>query len=325
MIRRMMRFVVAAAVLAGVAALSDPALAQNYPTKSISMIVPFGAGGGTDITARTVSEELSKALGRSIIVETRPGGAGGIGCAVVAKAAPDGYTLLFTASSTYSLNPNLLKELPYDQLNDFVPVATISRSPWLLVVPAKSEFTSVADVVKAAKASPGKLTLAYHVSSTLVTGDAFQRAADIQLRRVPYKGSVEATTDLLAARVNLLFMDTSGSRPHVEAGTMRILATTTAKRTRLFPGTPTMTELGLPVVTDSVLMVFAPIKTPKPILERLNREISKIVMTSKNVGDKLNAMGMEPVEMNLIEADVFVRSEISRWAEMIKKAGLEKQ
>lgn len=323
--RKMIALVVAAAALAGAAALSDPALAQNYPQKSITLIVPFGAGGGSDITARTVSEELSKVLGRSVIVETRPGASGAIGSGVVAKAAPDGYTLLFTASSTYSLNPNLMKELPYDQLNDFVPVGTIARSPWMLVVPAKSEFKSVADVVKSAKASPGKLTLAFHVSSTLVTGDAFQQAAGIQLRRVPYKGAVEATTDLLAGRVNLLFMDTNGSRPHAEAGTMRILATTTAKRTALFPSTPTMTEVGYPVVTDSVLVIFAPIKTPKPILERLNSEIGKIVTTSKNVRDKLMSMGMEPVSMNLAEADAFVRSELPRWADMIKKAGLQKE
>src|SRR5262249_4393575 len=147
------RRVIAAAfvALAGISVAPLGASAQNYPTKAISMIVPFGAGGGTDVVARTVSDELGKALGQSIIVEARPGANGAIGSGVVAKAPADGYTLLFSAQSTYSLNPNLMKELPYDQLNDFVPVATIGRSPWMLVVPAKSPHKTVGDLIKFAK------------------------------------------------------------------------------------------------------------------------------------------------------------------------------
>jgi tripartite-type tricarboxylate transporter receptor subunit TctC len=315
----------ALAGLAGAAALPQQAAAQAYPTKSINMIVPFGAGGGTDVVARTVSEDLGKALGQTIIVEARPGANGAIGSGVVAKAPADGYTLLFSASSTYSLNPNLMKELPYDQINDLVPVATIGRSPWILVVPAKSPHKTVADLVAWGKANPGKLSFGFWQSSVLVTGTNFEQTAGIQLRKVPYKGAVEATTDLLAERLDVMFTDTNGARPGVEGGTLRILGMATAKRSDLFPNAPTLTEQGVPVVSDSMLAVFAPIKTPKPIVERLNAEISKIVATSKPVRDRLASIGLDPATMTLPEADAFVRSELTRWGDMITKAGLQKE
>jgi tripartite-type tricarboxylate transporter receptor subunit TctC len=315
----------ALAGLAGVSALPQDAAAQAYPTKSINMIVPFGAGGGTDVIARTVAEDLSKALGQSIVVEARPGANGAIGSGVVSKAPADGYTLLFTAQSTYSLNPNLMKELPYDQIKDFVPITSIARSPWMLTVPAGSPFKTVADVIKAAKEKPDTITVGYWQSSVLVTASVFENAAGIKLRKVPYKGAVEATTDLLAERLNILFTDTAGARSHVEGGKMRILATTTAQRSLIFKEIPTMTELGFPVVTDSMLAVFAPANTPKPVLDKLNAEFSKVITSSAPVREKMIALGMEPTAMSLADADKFVKSELPRWADMISKAGLQKE
>jgi tripartite-type tricarboxylate transporter receptor subunit TctC len=315
----------ALAGFAGSAALPQQAAAQAYPTKSINLIVPFGAGGGTDVVARTIAEDLSKALGQSLIVEARPGANGAIGSGVVAKAPADGYTLLFTAQSTYSLNPNLMKELPYDQINDFVPISTIGRSPWMLVVPAKSPHKTVADLIAWGKANPGKLSFGFWQSSVLVTGTAFEQAAGIQMRKVPYKGAVEATTDLLAERLDVMFTDTNGARPGVEGGTMRILGMATAKRSSLFPNTPTLAEQGIPLVSDSMLAVFAPAKTPKPIVEKLNAEINKIVATSQPVRDRLASVGLEPATMTVAEADAFVRSELTRWGDMITKAGLKKE
>jgi len=312
------------AVFATGALLAATAGAQGYPTKPITMIVPFGAGGGTDIIARAVSEDLSKALKQSIVVEPRPGANGAIGSAVVARAAPDGYTLLFTASSTYSLNPNLMKEPPFDQLKDLVPVASIGRSPWMLAVPADSNFKTVADVVAWGKANPGKLAFPFWQSSVLVTGETFGQMAGVQMRKVPYKGQVEATTDFLGGRVPVMFTDTAGARPQVDAGKMRVLGLTTVKRSGEFPDVPTMREAGLDVVTDSMLMVFAPAGTPKPILERLNAEISKVIETSEPVRARLKQLGLDPTVMTLAESDAFVRSELPRWAEMIKRAGLEK-
>ncbi len=193
------------------AALTQGALAQTYPTKAIQIVVPFGAGGGTDVNARTVSEVVSKDLGQQIVIESRPGANGAIGSGIVAKAAPDGYTLLFTAQSTYSLNPNLMKDLPYDQIKDFVPVAAISDSPWYLTVSADSPFKTVEDVIKFAKANPDQLTAGFWQSTVLVTTVAFSKTAGFQMRRVPYKGATEAYTDLAAGRLQIAFADSQRS------------------------------------------------------------------------------------------------------------------
>ncbi|MBS7707236.1 Bug family tripartite tricarboxylate transporter substrate binding protein [Chelatococcus asaccharovorans] len=309
----------------GLAALPGTSAADNYPSRPITMIVPFGAGGGTDIIARTVSDDLSKALGQSIVVEARPGANGSIGSAVVARAAPDGYTLLFTAQSTYSLNPNLMKAPLLDQLKDLVPVASIGRSPWLIAVQAESAFKSIADVVAYGKANPGKLVFPFWQSSVLVTAETFARAGDFSIRKAPYKGQVEATTDFLGGRLPIMVTDIAGGRAPVEAGKMRLLATTTAKRTQAFPDVPTMREQGLDVVTDSMLAVFAPAGTPQPILDKLNAELTKIILTSDKVRDRLRQLGLEPTAMTQAEADAFVRSEMTRWAEMIQRAGLQKE
>jgi len=320
----MIRTLRSIALVAIAALTSATAFAQAYPSRPVTMIVPFGAGGGTDIIARGVSEELSKALKQPIVVEPRPGANGAIGSALAARAAPDGYTLLFTAQSTYSLNPNLMKDPPFDQLKDLVPVATIGRSPWMLAVPVASEFKSVADVVAYGKANPGKLTYPFWQSSVLVTGEMFGQLSGVQMRKVPYKGQVEATTDLLGGRLPIMFTDTAGARPQVEAGTMRVLAVTTVKRSGLFPDSPTMREAGLDIVTDSMIAVFAPMGTPRPILERLNADISRIVETSEPVRNRLRQIGLDPISMSLAETDAFVRSELTRWADMIRRAGLEK-
>lgn len=298
--------------------------AQTYASRPVTFIVPFGAGGGTDVIMRTLADELAKALGQSIVVEPRPGANGAIGSAVVARATPDGYTLLATASSTFSLNPNLMKEPLFDQLKDLVPVATIGLSPWILVVPTDSPFKTVADVVAFGKASPGKLAFPFWQSSVLVTGETFGNVAGIQLRKVPYKGAVESTTDFLAGRLPIYFTDTNAARPQIEAGKMRVLATTSARRPGLFPDAPTLSEAGFDVVTDSMVAVFAPAGTPRPVLERLNMELTKIVGTSEPIRNRLRQLGIDPVTMTLPEADTFVRSELKRWEGMIKRAGLEK-
>lgn len=306
--------------------LARPAMAaETYPTGPITMVVPFGAGGGTDLIARTVSAELGPLLNQPIIIESRPGANGAIGSSVVARAVPNGYTLLFTAQSTYSLNPNLMKNPLFDQVKDLTPVASIGRSPWLIVVPADSSFKSIADIVAYGKANPGKLVFPYWQSSVLVTGETFGRVAGIKMRRVPYKGQVEATTDFLGGRLPVMVTDIAGGRAPIENGKMRLLATTTAKRASAYPDTPTMTELGLDVVTDSMLMVFAPAGTPQPIIDRLNTDISKVVATSEKVRDRLRQLGLEPTVMTPKEADQFVRSELTRWADLIERAGLSKE
>jgi tripartite-type tricarboxylate transporter receptor subunit TctC len=306
-------------------ALSTGALAQTYPTKPVTFVIPFAPGGGTDVIARTILDDLSKGLGQAIVIDTRPGANGAIGSAVAAKAAPDGYTLMLTASSTFSLNPNLMKDIPYDQLNDFIPIASVVRAPWMMVVNDKSGFKTVADVVKAAKESPNKLSYGFWQSNVLVTGEIFNQAAGVQIKKVPYKGVVEAVTDLVGGRVDILFVDIQAVRAHVDSGALRYIATTMPKRISLHPNVPTLVESGFDVVTDASVLLFAPKGTPKPIIDKMNAEMVKVVNNSKTVRDKLMAIGLEPTSMTPAEADAFVRDELKRWGEMIKKAGLEKQ
>src|SRR5262249_54495983 len=196
-------------------------------------------------------------IGERMVGENRAGANGAIGSATAARAAPDGYTLMLTASSTFSLNPNLMKDIKYDQLNDFVPVASIVRAPWMMVVNAKSGYRSVADVVSAAKANPGKLTFGHWQSSVLVTGEKFQQAAGIEFLKVPYKSVVEAVTDLIAERIDIIFVDIQAVRSYIEAGTLRYLAASTAKRVSVAPNIPTLVESGYPsVVTDTLVVLF---------------------------------------------------------------------
>jgi tripartite-type tricarboxylate transporter receptor subunit TctC len=314
----------AAFALAGLLATTGLASAQDYPTRPVTFIVPFAAGGGVDSIMRRLTDDLHKALGQPIIVEPRPGANGAIGSTAAARATPDGYTLLATASSTFSLNPNLMKDLPYDQLKDLVPVATIGRSPWLLVVATESPFKSIADVVQAGKSAPFKLAFPYWQSSVLVTGETFGRVAGMQLRKVPYKGAVESMTDLLAGRLPIMFADTIGARPQLAAGKIRVLGSTVEKRPSLFPDAPTFKEAGYDVVTDSMTAIFAPAGTPRPIIERLNKEFTKIVGTNEDIRGKLREFGLDPTTMTPAEFDAFVRSEMTRWAEMIELAGLQK-
>jgi tripartite-type tricarboxylate transporter receptor subunit TctC len=298
---------------------------QAYPQKPITVIVPFGAGGGADVITRILQEDIRKELGQPIVIDNRPGANGAIGSAVAARAAPDGYTLLLTASSTFSLNPNLMKNIYYDQLNDFTPVAFIIRAPWMMVVNTKSRFHSVADVVKAAKEKPGELTVGYWQSSVLVTSEMFQQAAGVKLLNVPYKSVVEAVGDLLGERIDMMFVDIQAVRAYIEAGTFRYLAATTKNRVAIAPDVPTLVESGYPsAVADSSVVLFAPSKTPRPIIERLNAAMVKVMSSSEVARQKLVTIGHEPATMTLPELDSFVRSELSRWAELVKSAGLQK-
>lgn len=312
-----------AASFVGLTLLCAPAQSQTYPEKPVTFIVPFGAGGGTDVIGRMLQETISTDLGQPIVIDDRPGANGAIGSRYAARAKPDGYTLLLTASSTFSLNPNIMKEPQYDQLNDFVPVGSVVRAPWMLVVNEKSGYKSVADLVKAAKEHPDKLTVGYWQSNVEITAEVFQRAAGVKLLKVPYKSVVNAIGDLLAQRIDLMFVDIQAVRGYIAAGQVRYLAATTAKRVSVAADVPTLVESGLPVVTDASVVLFAPAKTPKPIIERLNSTMIKAV-SDPTVRKKLMDLGHEPTTMSLPELDAFVRDELSRWHDMIQAAGIEK-
>lgn len=313
-----------AAALA-VSLLSAAAQAQAYPQKPITFLVPFGAGGGTDVIGRMLQDDLRKELGQTILIENKPGANGAIGSAQAARAVPDGYTLMLTASSTFSLNPNLMANIQYDQLKDFIPVGFVVRAPWMMVVNEKSGYKTVADVVKAAKENPGKLTVGYWQSNVQVTAEVFQKAAGVQLLKVPYKSVVEAMSDLLGERIDIMFVDIQAARSYIDSGQLRYLAATTATRVSIAPNIPTLVEQGYPsVVTDASVILFAPAKTPQPILERLNEAMIKVVGIP-SIREKLQTLGHEPTTMTLPELDNFIRTELVKWRDMIASAGIPKQ
>jgi len=312
-----------AASIVGLTLLCGPAQSQTYPERPITFVVPFGAGGGTDVIGRMLQESISKDLGQPIIIDDRPGANGTIGSRYAARAKPDGYTLLLTASSTFSLNPNLMKDPQYDQIKDFVPVGFVVRAPWMLVVNEKSGYKSVADVIKAAKDHPGTLTVGYWQSNVEITAEVFQQAAGVKILKIPYKSVVNAIGDLLAQRIDLMFVDIQAVRGYIAAGQLRYLAATTAKRVSVAPDVPTLVESGVQVVTDASVALFAPAKTPKPIIERLNATMTKVVSDSGN-RQKLMDLGHGPATMTLPELDAFVRDELSRWHDMIQAAGIAK-
>lgn len=320
--KSVLSFVVAALAIA---LLPSGAQSQTYPQKPITFIVPFGAGGGTDVIGRMLQEDLRKELGQTIVIENKPGANGAIGSAYAARAVPDGYTLMLTASSTFSLNPNLMSNIQYDQLKDFIPVGFIVRAPWMMVVNEKSGYKTVADVVKAAKESPSKLTVGFWQSNVQVTAEVFQQAAGIQLLKVPYKSVVEAMSDLLGGRIDIMFVDIQAVRAYVESKQVRYLAATTLKRVAVAPDVPTLVESGYPsVVTDASVILFAPAQTPQPILERLNTAMIKVV-SSSSARERLMGIGHEPTTMTLPELDSFVRTELVKWRDMINSVGLAKQ
>lgn len=305
--------------------LSAGAQAQTYPQKPITFIVPFGAGGGTDVIGRLLQEDLRKELGQPIVIEDRPGANGVLGSGYAARATPDGYTLLLTASSTFSLNPHLMLNLQYDQLKDFVPVGFVVRAPWMMVVNSKSGYKSVADVVKAAKEKPAKLSVGYWQSNVQVTAEVFQQAAGVEILKVPYKSVVEALSDLLGERIDMMFVDIQAVRAYIESGQLRYLAATTPTRVSVVKDIPTLVEAGYPtVVTDASVILFAPAKTPQPIIERLNEAMIKVV-SLPHIREKLMALGHEPTTMKLPELDNFVRTELTKWGSMIQAVGLAKR
>ncbi|MDO9411835.1 MAG: tripartite tricarboxylate transporter substrate binding protein [Pseudolabrys sp.] len=322
LVRSTLSFVAAALA---VSLLSAAAHAQAYPQKPITFVVPFGAGGGTDVIGRMLQDDLRKELGQTILIENKPGANGAIGSAQAARATPDGYTLMLTASSTFSLNPNLMANIQYDQLKDFIPVGFIVRAPWMMVVHEKSGYKTVADVVKAAKENPGKLTVGYWQSNVQVTAEVFQKAAGVQLLKVPYKSVVEAMADLLGQRIDIMFVDIQAARAYIDSGQLRYLAATTATRVSIAPNVPTLVEQGYPsVVTDASVILFAPAKTPQPILERLNEAMVKVVGIP-SIREKLQTLGHEPTTMTLPELDNFIRTELVKWHDMIASAGIPKQ
>jgi tripartite-type tricarboxylate transporter receptor subunit TctC len=311
-------------LVAGAATLlAFAATAQTYPTRPITFVVPFGPGSATDTITRVVALKLGEALHQSIVVETRPGANGAIAALYVARATPDGYTLLMTSNSPHSAVPFLMKNVPYDVVRDFASVTRMGSYTLMLCVHPSIPAKDVKELIAYAKANPGKLSFASGNTSGWVAGETLKHWAGLDILHVPYKSTPPAVNDLLGGRVSMMFVDLTSGLPHVKAGTLRALASTRLKRSALFPDLPTMDEAGVEGFDmDSWAGVFAPAKTPPEIIARLNTSLRKII-DDPEVKAKLSAVGFEAFSSSPQELDDFVKVQLGKWSKMIKDAGIE--
>jgi len=298
------------------------ALSQTYPDKPVKLVVPFAAGGPADIYARAIAEKLQAALGQNFVVEDRPAGGAVIGTDVVAKSAPDGYTLLMM-SNTHTVNESLLKDKPYTLLKDLVPVAPVNYSDLVLVIHPSVKANTLAEFIALAKANPGKLNYAssgpgtpYHMA-----GELFKAMAGVDIVHVPYKGSSGARTDILGGQVQMMFDAITTMAPNVRAGKLRALGTSGKVRSTVLPEVPTVSEAGVPGY-DAVIWlgIMAPAGTPKPVVDRLNAEITKAV-SSPDLRKAWAEQGAVPMTMTPDEFGHFLREDIEKWARVVKISG----
>jgi len=316
-----------AALCAGCITIATQAGAQtvdNWPTKPITYVVPFAAGGTTDLLGRLIGQRLSQTLGQSIVVENRAGAGGNIGSDYVAKAAPDGYTLLGGTISSHAINVSLYPKMPYDPVKNFQPVALIGTLPNVLVVNANSPWKSVQDVIAAARAKPGSINFGSSGNGTSqhLAAELFASMAGLRMTHVPYKGSSQAVQALLGNQVDIVFENSVAAMPMIQAGKFRALATTGAKRSSELPDVPTMAESGLSgYEIVSWQAIFAPAGTPMPIVNKLSTEIGKIIR-QPDVRGKLASMGIEPSGAGPTELGNFQKSEVAKWANLIKVANI---
>jgi tripartite-type tricarboxylate transporter receptor subunit TctC len=300
------------------------AAAQDWPAKPIRWIVPYPPGGGTDVIARIVQQRMSEGLGQPIIIENRGGAGGAVGTAEAAKAAPDGYTFLFTLSS-HTINP-LLYKLNYDVERDFAPVSLIVSVPQLIAGNPNSPIRTMQDLVAAAKAQPGKLSFASVGNGTPshIAGELLKLKTGIDIQHVPYKGGGPAVADTIGGQVPLLFVTAAAAMSHVRSGKLRPLAMTTLKRSPGAPEIPTVAEaLNLPdYEVDSWYAMFAPARTPAAVIARMHKEIERVVRVPE-VRQKLIEQGGDPVAGPPEQLERVVKAELKKWAEVIQQAKIK--
>lgn len=309
-------------LFAAMAAASLCAHADTYPTKPVRLVVPFPPGGPTDVLARIVAPKLGERLGQTIVIDNKPGASGMVGADVVAKAAPDGHTLLVNAS-IHIINPSLYPKQPYDAVADFAPISNLADVPLVLIVNPKVPARSVKELVALAKSSKTPLAFASagNATSQHLSGEAFKLAAGVDLLHVPYKGSAPALTDLVSGHVQLMFDSMPSSMPFIKSGAVRALAVTTARRSAALPDVPTMADAGYPALDISTWYgVWAPAGTPAPIVQRLSTEIAAIVR-QPDMRAQFEKLGAEPVGNTPAEFAAFAKAELSKWASIVKASG----
>jgi tripartite-type tricarboxylate transporter receptor subunit TctC len=300
------------------------ASAQSYPEKTIRIISPFPPGGANDIIARLIAQKLEARLGRTVVVENKPGAAGGIGASFVAAASPDGYTLLMGTLATHGINPSVYKSLPYDAVRDFAPVALVASIPIVIVANPSLPADDVQGLIRLAKQNPGKLNFASSGLGSVnhLAGELFKSMTGTEIEHIPYKGSSPALTDLLGGQVKIMFDLLPSSLPHIKGGKLKAIAVTTPKRSSLLPNVPTLAESGLSGYSvTSWFGILAPAGTPKTVITTLNSEISAI-LRAPDVRDQMSAQGAEPYSSTPDEFAQVIKTDIETWAPLVKSLGL---
>jgi tripartite-type tricarboxylate transporter receptor subunit TctC len=314
----LLRFI---AALAAAVLVVRAAGAQDYPSRAITLVVPFAVGSGIDPTARIIGDELSRTLKQPVVLDHKPGAA--IAASAVARAAPVGYTIFMTTVSTHSANPNLLKSIPYDPVRDFAALSRVGNLPFMLVIDPQIRATSVPEFIAYVKANPGKLSYASTNAIGLVAGATLKRMADLDLVHVPYRSSPQAINDVMTGRLAMMFVDFALGSPQAKAGNVRALAVTTKERSALLPDIPSMTEAGLPSF-DLIPWnaIFVPANTPKPIVLRLNAELRRII-ADPTVKERLAGIGFDAFASTPEELEMFVREDLANWTRWVREAGIE--
>jgi putative tricarboxylic transport membrane protein len=318
-----MKTVLRILIAVGALSLGLAAHADTYPSKPITIIVPFGPGSATDTIARVVAQQLGVALKQSVVVEDRPGANGALSALYVARAAPDGYTLFMSTNSPHSAAPFMMKNIGYDPVKDFTAITRMGSYTLMLCVHPSIPAKSVKELIEYAKANPGKLSFASGNTSGVVAGETLKHWAEIDILHVPYKSAPPAINDVLAGRVSMMFTDLTTGLPHVKAGTLRALAVTRLKRSTLIPELPTLDEAGVTGFDmDSWAGIFAPAGTPADIITLLNGELRKIIDSSE-VKSTLGNVGFEAFSSSPKELDDFVKVQLGKWGKMVKDAGIQ--
>jgi tripartite-type tricarboxylate transporter receptor subunit TctC len=309
---------------AAICSFAQPAASQAYPTKPITLVVPFPAGGGNDALARIVAEKLSKPLGQQVVVENRGGAGGTIATRAVAKSAPDGYTILLSYTGTLAINPSLYPNAGYDPRKDFAPIGMIAALPSVLVLHPSVPANSTAELIAHAKANPGKINYAF-VPGTVghITTELFAKTAGIELTNIPYKGNGNALGDLLGGHVSMMFLSIVPIIGNVKAGKLRALAVTTPERSALLPDVPSISEAGLPGFSAAIRYgLAAPPGTPRPIIDRLSRELQTAVQ-SDDLRARLALEGAVPAPSTPEEYAADIDADEKKWSVIVKALNLK--
>jgi tripartite-type tricarboxylate transporter receptor subunit TctC len=300
--------------------MASGAQAQSYPTKPIRLIVPFPAGGATDLFARSLSQKLGERLGQSVVVDNKPGAGGTLGSDLAAKAPADGYTLLLSTTSTHSIGPNLNPKMPYDAMRDFTPISQVGNAPSIMLVPNNSPAKTVKEWIDHARQNPGRLNYASSGNGTIVqlTAELFKSQANVFVVHIPYKGTALAIPDLVSGKVDVLFDSLPTGLPHVKEGRLRALGVTSAKRTPLAPDLPPISDVLPGYESTTWFGLFGPKGLPPEIVTRVNMAANQ-VLKDPEVVDRLTRLGIEPVGGTPAQFAAMLTTELAKWKKIINE------